>query len=198
MIPRERLALFVDGANMFYAQRENGWWIDWEKVYRRFCGDRNLYGAFYFTATPPAGEPERVQKYRGFKKRLQHIGFRVVDKEVKVIQDSSGQVKLKGNLDIELVFRMLSGISSYDELILMGGDSDYVPIIDHLVNLGKFVVCVGRRASTAIELINAASKFIDLTDIRQDIERPRPPARPEGNAGKELGGSHSQMSGPRR
>ncbi len=58
MIPRERLALFVDGANMFYAQRENGWWIDWGKVHRYFCGDRILYGAFYFTATPPAGEPD--------------------------------------------------------------------------------------------------------------------------------------------
>ncbi|HWJ03909.1 MAG TPA: NYN domain-containing protein, partial [Verrucomicrobiae bacterium] len=82
-----------------------------------------------------------------------------------------GQVKLKGNLDIELVFRMLAGINSYDEAVIFGGDSDYLSVVAHLRNLGKMVSCVGRRASTSIELINECDRFMDLNDIRTWIER---------------------------
>jgi uncharacterized LabA/DUF88 family protein len=165
-----RVAIFVDGANMFYAQREIGWHIDFKKIYQYYTDNRQIYGAFYFTATPPAGDQQRVEKYRKFRGALINMGFTVIDKEVKIIKDDkTGQVKLKGNLDIELVFRMITGANGYDEAILMGGDSDYVPIITHLRNLGKEVVCIGRRASTSLELINAATRFVDLDNIKSRI-----------------------------
>ncbi len=61
--------------------------------------------------------------------------------------------------------------AAYDEVVLMGGDADYVPIVNHLRNLGKTVVVVGRRQSTSMELINAATKYIDLNTIRDQIEK---------------------------
>lgn len=168
----ERVALFVDGASMFYAQRDNVWHIDFKDIYQYFTTNREIAGAWYFTATPPKAETDRFDKYRRFRSALIHIGYRVVDKEVKVMTDrNSGITKLKGNLDIDLVFRMLSAINSYDCAVLLGGDSDYVPIINHLVNSGKKVVIVGRRQSTAMDLINSASEFIDLEDLRSHIEK---------------------------
>lgn len=170
----KRVALFVDGASMFYAQRASRWHIDYKNVYQFFTDNRDIYGAFYFTASPPPGNQEKVRKYRGFRGALIHIGYTVVDKEVKVITDSeTGQVKLKGNLDIELVFRMLTGVAGYDEAVLLGGDSDYVPVIEHLRNLGKDVVCVGDRRSTGLDLINVVNRFIDLNEIRDRIEKRR-------------------------
>lgn len=52
---------------------------------------------------------EAIAKYRKFRSALIHIGYSVIDKEVHVITDrATGQTKMKGNLDIELTFRMLS------------------------------------------------------------------------------------------
>jgi len=168
----DRVALFVDGANMFYAQKDNGWHIDYRLVQQYFFQNREKAAAYYFTASPSAGDQARVDKYRRFKTALIHLGYSVVDKEVKVMQDpSSGVVKIKGNLDIELVFKMIVESAAYGEVVLMGGDSDYVPIINHLRNIGKTVVVVGRKQSTSMEVINAATRFIDLNSIREKIEK---------------------------
>ncbi len=170
-----KVAIFVDGSNMFYAQRDNGWFIDFRLIHQMFTDNREKAGAYYFTASPPAGDPVKIDKYRRFRTALINIGFNVVDKEVRVLQDAAtGQVKIKGNLDIELVFRMLTSIASYDEVVLMGGDADYIPIVNHLRNSGKTVTIVGRRQSVSTDLINSANRFIDLNSIRQRIEKKRP------------------------
>jgi len=134
--------------------------------------NREKTGAYYFTASPSAGDPQKIDKYRRFRTALISMGFSVVDKEVKILTDPiSGVVKVKGNLDIELVFRMLTSMNSYDEVVLMGGDSDYIPIINHLRNSGKTVVVVGRKGSVSMDLISSANRFIDLNDIRSRIEK---------------------------
>ncbi|MFQ5894820.1 MAG: NYN domain-containing protein [Nitrospinota bacterium] len=180
-----RLALFVDGSGMFYAQRDNGWHLDYKRVLEYFADNRELYGAFYFTATPTSADPERMEKYRRFRRALIGIGYSVIDKEVKTVRDrETGQLRLKGNLDIELAFRLLTTADGWDELILMGGDSDFVPILEHLRNVGKSVVIVGRRESTALEVINVANRFINLNEIRSRVEKIRPRAaepRAEGD-----------------
>ncbi len=101
-----RAVLIVDGSNMFYAQRDNGWFIDFRLVHQYFMDNQEKAGAYYFTASPSAGDPARIDKYRRFRTALINIGFNVVDKEVKVMTDSAtGQIKIKGNLDIDLVFK---------------------------------------------------------------------------------------------
>lgn len=169
----QRVAIFVDGANMFYAQKLNGWFIDWEKMYQLYTDNRDIYGAFYFTATPRAGDTEQWKRYRPFRGKLIYIGFKVIDKELQEIRDPETKqiLRVKGNLDIELVFRLLTGAHQYDEAIICGCDIDYVPIIHHLRNIGKKVVVVGRRKSTSLEMINACDQFVDLEDIRRRIER---------------------------
>ena len=170
----QRTAIFVDGANMFYAQGKNGWHIDFKLVYEHFLIDREKAAAYYFTASPPATDIENVKKYQRFRKALIHMGFTVVDKEARVIRDSDGnQVKVKGNLDIDLVFKMLISINSYDEAVLLSGDSDFIPVIDHLRNLGKAVVVVSRRDMTSHDVINAATRFISLDEIQNEIRKVR-------------------------
>lgn len=168
----DRVAIFVDGANMFYAQRDNGWYIDFKKVRDYFSLNQDIHGAFYFTATPPASDPEAVKKYRGFRGFLINTDWTVIDKEVKVIKDRKTGVKiLKGNLDVEIVFKILTSCQAWDKCYLLGGDSDFATILEHLANLGKKIIVVGRRESTANEIINLAHEFIDLNDIRGNIER---------------------------
>ena len=168
-----RVALFVDGANMFYAQRSIGWHIDFKKVRSHFMQGTEEAGSYYFTATPPAHEPDKVKSYRSFKNALINIGYEVIDKEVKIIQDKvTGNTRMKGNLDIDIVFRMLVSINTYDRCILMGGDSDFLPILAHLKNCGKEIICVGCKNSVSTEIRNIA-RFTDLNDIREMVEKER-------------------------
>ncbi len=181
------IAVFIDGANMFFAQRAAGWHIDYSKVLGYFSRGLHLHGAYYYTATPPVGQTERVLKYRQFRKALINKGFTIKDKEVKVIQNRDGSVKLKGNLDIELVMDMIANRENYDIALLMGGDTDFVPVVNFLRSEGKKVICVGRRKSTGLELINTASEFIDIDDIRDHIEKRR-------SETKKKDGSHNDAS----
>ena len=86
------VAIFVDGANLFYAQRQQAWNIDWEAVYKHFTAGKQVCGAYYFTASPSASNAEAVKRYRGFRTALINIGYEVIDKEVHVIQNDSGVV----------------------------------------------------------------------------------------------------------
>jgi uncharacterized LabA/DUF88 family protein len=172
MMEREnmRVAIFVDGANMFYAQRENGWYIDYKRVYEHFTKDRDVFGAYYFTGTPPFENTDKIRTYRQFKKALIYMGYTVIDKEVKVIIDKETRQKiLKGNLDVEITLHLLTSMDGYDEVVFLGGDSDFVPVINHLRGRGKRIVCVGRKQSTALELINATNEFVDLNQIKNQI-----------------------------
>jgi len=173
-VSMQRVALFVDGANMFYAQREQKWHIDYKLVYQYVFNNREKAGAYYFMASPSPSDQERLITYRKFRTALINIGYQVVDKEVRVLTDPVTKVqRLKGNLDIDMVFAMLTSINLYDEAVLMGGDSDFIPIIKHLRNSGKSVAVIGRRSSTATDVINAASKYVDLEDLRKQVEKRR-------------------------
>lgn len=166
-----RVAVFVDGANMFYAQRAQRWHIDFRSVLQHFTAGKEVAGAFYFTASPPAGNRQEVEKYRRFRTALVYIGYSVIDKEIHVITDRlTGQAKMKGNLDVEMAFKMLTTAEQFDEAVLIGVDVDFLPIIRHLQNLGKMLTCVGRREMTSTEVINTA-RFIDLEALRGLIER---------------------------
>lgn len=169
-----KIAIFIDGSSMFYAQRDNKWYIDFKKVLDYFTRNKEKAGAYYFSATPPAHLPDRVSAYRRFRNALIYIGYEVVDKEVKIIHDKeTGATKVKGNLDIELVFRMLSAIDTFDEIVLLGGDSDYEVVLSHLKNNGKIITCVGNKKLIAREIINISNNYIDLNDIRNMIEKAR-------------------------
>ena len=163
-VAEERVALFVDGGNMFYAQMNNGWFIDWEKAYRYFGSRKKMSGAFYFTAYPPASEIEKIGRYHAFRKALIYSGYNVIDKEVKVLPD-----KIKGNMDVEIAFRLLTEIDRYDELVFFGGDSDFVVVFNHLKNLGKKILCVGRPDMTSLEIRNVVTAFHDLNDLKKHL-----------------------------
>ena len=169
-----KIALFIDGANMFYAQKEQGWHIDYKSVLEHFSAGKQRFGAWYFTATPSAGNREAIEKYRKFRTALINIGYNVVDKEVHVVTDpTTGQTRIKGNLDIELVFRMLTTASNWEECIIFGVDIDFIPVIKHLQNLGKIVTSVGRKQMTSLELINTVNAFKELGDLKSLIEKRR-------------------------
>jgi len=164
------VGFFIDGSNIFYAQRNNRWHIDFEKLYK-YC---EKYGtikiANYYTASPHYKNIKQIEKHRRYKAALINIGYTVIDKELKEIQISKNK-KRKGNLDIEMALGIITSSNLYDICILITGDGDFIPIINYLRNIGKNVICIARKSTASLDLKNIVHRFIDLNDIRNEIEK---------------------------
>ena len=105
--PRERISIFVDGNNMFYAQQKNGWFFDPRRVLEHFTGEPNivLINAFWYTGL------KDTQDQRGFRDALISLGYTVRTKILKeYYDDSSGRYSQKANLDIEIVVDMFNTV----------------------------------------------------------------------------------------
>ncbi len=164
-----RAALFVDGANMFYAQRKNGWHLDYRKVYDFFNQQFHLYNAFYYTSVTQPPDPG----VEGFLRALTSMGYTVRRKTVKEIQDQeTGTVVRKANLDIEIVIDMFTTAELYDTAILVSGDGDFERAVELLRSKGKKILGVGSNGMAAYELINAVDRYIFIEEIRDAIEKP--------------------------
>jgi uncharacterized LabA/DUF88 family protein len=109
-------------------------------------------------------------KQRGFLVALKHMGFdRVVTRPPYQRYNGAS----KSPLDTVLTMDVSCAASEdrFDCLILVSGDSDFVPLVERIVDQGKQVIVVGPNGSTAWELIVAASRFIDANSIEGLISR---------------------------
>jgi len=91
---------------------------------------------------------------------------KVIDKEIKVIKDENQcAIIKKGNLDIELVMGTISNKNNYKTAVILGSDSDFIPVFQYLRANEKIVICRRRRDYASEELLNYVNKFIDITKI---------------------------------
>src|SRR6201995_230779 len=96
---QSRIALFIDGANLYSTAKTIGFDIDYKRLLRAFQARGDLVRAFYYTAVV---EDQEFSSFRPLVDWLDYNGFTVVTKATKEFVDSSGRRKVKGNMDIEL------------------------------------------------------------------------------------------------
>ncbi|HEX7085572.1 MAG TPA: NYN domain-containing protein [Vicinamibacterales bacterium] len=168
--PSDRVALFVDGANMDGAGRLAGYFLDYRKAQQYFTAGGTFYAAFYYTAVA-AGQPDPLQQR--FLDFLSHSGFIVRRKALKAIRDpDTGEQVIKGNLDVEIVLDMLNTAGNYDVAFLFSGDSDFERAVDLLRSQGRRVYIVSARSGISRELAYVADKPIFfLEDHRAALAR---------------------------
>lgn len=123
---------------------------------------------------------EKRRKDLDFLRFLNRSGYYVVTKPVRVYRDYlTGEIAVKADLDIEIVLDMLRLADTCDEIVLVSGDGDFIPVIKEIQGKGVRVVVMttlsrqaqqhGYKASE--ELIDAADEFIEIEDIRKKIVR---------------------------
>lgn len=170
--PSERLALFVDGANLYSASRVLGFDIDYRKMLSWFAARSNLRRAFYYTALL---ETEEYSPLRPLTDFLMYNGYQVVTKPAKQFTDSQGRVRIKGNMDIELAIDMLEMAQHLDHVVLFSGDGDFRRLIEAVQRRGLRVTVVStirvQPPMVADELRRQADQFLDLEELKPDIAR---------------------------
>lgn len=164
----ERVALFIDGANVYAAAKRLGWNFDHRKILEHFAKIGKLYNAFYYTAVPYPMD----DKQKRFIDALTYMGYTVRTKPLRELQDETGETHRRANLDIEMVTDLLSTVDLYDTAVLLTGDGDFERPVEVLRAKGRRVVVASIPEMTSYELRNAADDYVDLKDIRLDVERP--------------------------
>jgi uncharacterized LabA/DUF88 family protein len=159
---RGRVAVFIDGNNLFHAARFHNIDIDYNKLLRVLLGDGRLLRAFFYTGVDVGAE-----RQQGFLLWMRRNGFRVVQKELKTFYDGSR----KANLDVEIAVDMLSLAGKYDTAVLVSGDEDFVYAVNAVAYKGCRVELAGFRSNTAPKLIDVADYFIDLGEIADKVRK---------------------------
>ena len=96
---REKVALFIDGANLYATSKALGFDIDYKRMLQFFQSEAYLLRAYYYTALV---EDQEYSSIRPLIDWLDYNGYKVVTKPAKEFTDASGRRKIKGNMDIEL------------------------------------------------------------------------------------------------
>lgn len=159
---RGRVAIFIDGSNLFYAALQLGVEIDYTKLLHRLTAGSRLLRSFFYTGVDRTNE-----KQQGFLLWMRRNGYRVIAKDLVQLPDGSK----KANLDVEIAVDMMALVSSYDTAVLVSGDGDLAYAVDAVSYRGARVEVVSLRSMTSDSLINVADRYIDLEQIRGDIQK---------------------------
>ena len=177
---REKIALLIDGANLYATSRSLGFDIDYKRMLRYFEKKAYLLRAYYYTALI---EDQEYSSIRPLIDWLDYNGYRVITKPTKEFTDASGRRKVKGNMDLELAIDALELADTVDHFVLFSGDGDFRYLVEVLQRKGR-KVSVASTVTTqppmiADDLRRQADHFIELASLENEIgraasERPAP------------------------
>ena len=170
--PEEKIAIFIDGANLYAAARGLGFDIDYKRLLDLFASKGRLIRAFYYTALI---EDQEYSPLRPLVDWLDYNGYTMVTKPTKEYTDAMGRRKIKGNMDIELAIDMLDMAQYLDHAVLFSGDGDFRRLVEAVQRKGVRVSVVSTIRSSppmvADELRRQADVFIELQDLAPQIMR---------------------------
>ncbi|MBL28395.1 MAG: NYN domain-containing protein [Rhodospirillaceae bacterium] len=170
--PQERIALFIDGSNLYNAARALGFDIDYKRLLELFASKANLVRAFYYTALL---DDQEYSPIRPLVDWLDYNGYTMVTKPTKEFTDSYGRRKIKGNMDIELAIDVMEIADKIDHIVLFSGDGDFRRLVEAVQRKAVRVSVVSTVRSqppmVADELRRQADMFIELQDLESLIAR---------------------------
>jgi len=168
----DKIALFIDGANLHATMKALGFEIDYRSLLKEFKSRGTLLRAFYYTAIVEDQEYSSIRPLIDF---LDYNGYSVVTKATKEFIDATGRRKVKANMDIELAVDAMELAERIDQMVLFSGDGDFRSLVAAMQRRGVHVTVVSTLASqpplVADELRRQADAFIDLVDLQSRVGR---------------------------
>ncbi|MGB3650199.1 MAG: NYN domain-containing protein [Rivularia sp. (in: cyanobacteria)] len=159
---RGRVAIFIDGSNLFHTALQLGIEIDYTKLLCYLTREARLLRAFFYT-----GVDKHNEKQQGFLLWMRRNGYRVVTKEIVQLPDGSR----KSNQHVEIAVDMMNLSPYYDTAVLVSGDGELTSAVNAVAYQGARVELVSLRGMTSESLIDVADCFIDLDAIKHYIKK---------------------------
>jgi uncharacterized LabA/DUF88 family protein len=171
-LPDERVALFIDGANLYSASRNLGFDVDYRNLLEFFRKRAHIIRAYYYSAVLETDEYSPLKPLTDW---LAYNGYTLVTKPAKEFTDSSGRRRIKGSMDIEVAVDMLELAPRLDHAVLFSGDSDFRRLVEAVQRKGVRVSVISSIRTTppmvADELRRQADQFVELADIAPEFTR---------------------------
>ena len=145
MSSSSRIALFIDGANLYATAKALGFDIDYKRLLADFETRGKLVRAFYYTAII---EDQEYSSIRPLVDWLDYNGYTVVTKATKEFIDASGRRKVKGSMHIELAVDAMELAGQIDQMILFSGDGDFRSVVAAMQRRGVRVSVVSTIATS--------------------------------------------------
>ncbi|MFT0858998.1 NYN domain-containing protein [Ancylobacter sp. G4_0304] len=168
----EKIALFIDGANLYSATKALGFDIDYKRLLREFESRGYVLRAFYYTTLV---EDTEYSSIRPLLDWLGYNGYSVVTKPAREFTDSQGRRRLRGNMDIELAVNAMEVAAHVDHIVIFSGDGDFRSLVEAVQRKGVRVSVVSsvntQPPMIADELRRQADTFIDLVELQSRIGR---------------------------
>src|SRR5216683_1110711 len=147
-----RIALFIDGANLYATAKTLGFDIDYKRLLKEFQSRGTLLRAFYYTAII---EDQEFSSIRPLIDWLDYNGYTVVTKATKEFIDASGRRKVKGNMDVELAVDAMELAEHIDQMVLFSGDGDFGSLVEAVQRRGVRVTVISTIDSAGLSAVRA-------------------------------------------
>ncbi|ASP56376.1 NYN domain-containing protein [Sinorhizobium meliloti] len=179
---REKIALLIDGVNLFAASKALGFNVDFRKLLEAFRKRAYLLRANYYAALV---EDQETSSIRPLIAWLDYNGYRVVTKPVRESTGSLGRRKVEGNMDVELAIDAIELAETADHLVIFSGDGNFTSLVAALQRKGRKVSVVSSMSTRPPMISDAlrreADHFIDLVKLRAEISRETPERASNGS-----------------
>lgn len=138
---------FIDASNIIYGTRDEGWKVDFKKLFKYLKERFKCKRIYYF-----AGFDEKNKKQHNFYLKLKSFGYDLVLKKVKLYKGEGGKVVRKANCDVDLTFNAMRDKENFDRGIFFTGDGDFFILLDYFLKQKKNVLVIANGKRTAKEV----------------------------------------------
>ena len=150
----KRVGVFVDVQNMYYSAKNlYGAKVNFANILRQAVSGRRLVRAIAYVIKAD------IKEEKSFFDALEKIGYEV---KAKDLQTFAGGAK-KGDWDIGIAMDTIELAHKLDTIILISGDGDFVPLVEHLRRaLGCRIEVMAFGPSSSGKLKEEADEFLDM------------------------------------
>lgn len=151
--PDQRVGVFIDVQNMYYSAKNLfGAKVNFGNIVKEATAGRKLIRAIAYVVSTESKEEQP------FFDALYNLGIETKDKPLQIFWGG----EKKADWDVGLAVDAIRFSTNLDAIVLVGGDGDYVPLVEYLRGHGKQVEVISFGGTTSAKLIDAADDFIDL------------------------------------
>jgi uncharacterized LabA/DUF88 family protein len=160
-----RVAVFLDGSNFFYMQKDKlHWFVDPKKLLNWLTQFGDISDANYYTSIDHSNEGQVA-----YMRALSHMGFRVKSEPL----DSDDYDSFEGGgVYLDMIIDMLTGVDNYDMAVIISGDADFARIIEVLRARGKKYLVLSTKGMISNDVRSVAGMhYCDIADLRRYVEK---------------------------
>lgn len=155
----QRVAVFIDAQNLYHTAKHvyNNARVHFGRVVEEAVGDRSLVRAIAYVITTESRDEAN------FFDALEKLGIEIKTKDLQIFYDGSK----KADWDVSIAIDAIRIAHKVDAVVLVSGDGDFVPLAQHLKQMGVQVEVACFDKSVSARLKEEADIFLDLS---QDLE----------------------------